>query len=104
VNIVYDSQWGSGYNAFVYIKNESSSNINGWTLTFTFNNGETLTDFWRVQSSSQSGSTVTASASSGHYNGTINAGQTIDAKYQVSHNGTYAIPTNITLNGQACTS
>jgi endo-1,4-beta-xylanase len=100
---VYDSQWGNGYNAKVYITNLGSSTISGWTLNLTVNNGEQVSSFWRVQSFSQSGNVITAAAGSGHYNGTIGAGQTIDAKYQVSHNGTYALPTNPTLNGQACT-
>ena len=102
VTFVYDSEWNSGYNAEVFITNNGTMAINGWTLTFTFNNGETFTDFWRVQNSSQSGAIVTASAGSGHYNGTINPGETTDVKYQVSHNGTYGLPTGVTLNGQPC--
>jgi len=102
VTFAYDSEWGDGYTAEVFITNNGTTAINGWTLTFTFNHEEVLDNFWRVQNAGQVGAVVTAFAGSGHYNGTINAGQTTDVKYQVSHNGTYSFPTGVTLNGQSC--
>jgi|GEM_PF-5438292 len=104
ISVVYDTEWNDGYTAEIFISNTGNTAIDGWTLSFTFNNGETLDNFWRVQSSSQAGNVVTASAGSSHYNGDIAAGATIDVKYQVDHSGSYAIPTNFTLNGQACSS
>jgi chitodextrinase len=40
------SQWGTGFTAEIAVQNISSSTINGWTVTFTFPAGQTITNLW----------------------------------------------------------
>lgn len=68
------AQWPGGFGASISITNTGSTAINGWTLKFTFPNGQTVTQGWNG-SFSQQGSTVTITNLS--YNATIPAGATL---------------------------
>ena len=45
VNYNITSDWGSGFVADVAIKNEGDP-INGWTLSWTFPDGQQITNLW----------------------------------------------------------
>jgi hypothetical protein len=92
--------WTGGFQGDVLIANTSGSAISGWTLKWTFANGQTISQLWNG-TVSQSGSAVTVTPAS--YNSTIAAGGNADVGFLASWNGTNAKPTAFTLNGTACT-
>ncbi|HZO72454.1 MAG TPA: endo-1,4-beta-xylanase [Ktedonobacteraceae bacterium] len=97
------NQWNTGFTATVNITNTGSTAINGWTLVFSFPNGQTLQPSPWNGTFSQSGSTVTITNLS--YNATIPAGGTLSSPpgFNANWSGTNAPPTAFTLNGSACT-
>jgi endoglucanase len=98
------SQWNNGFTADVKITNNGSSAIQGWTLAWSFANGQQITGSWNA-TVSQSGANVTASNPASNWNGTIGAnGGSASFGFQATHTGTNAVPTSFTLNGVACNS
>ncbi len=102
VDYTISSQWGGGFGAAIAIVNNGSTAITNWTLTWTFANGQTVTQLWNGIES-QSGANVTVTNEP--YNGSIPAGGTLNG---IGFNGSWnnvtnAIPTAISLNGTACT-
>jgi cellulose 1,4-beta-cellobiosidase len=94
------SSWNTGLSANVKVTNTGTSALNGWTLKFTFANGQTVTQGWSANWT-QSGSTVTAT--NAPWNGSLAAGGTTDIGFNASHSGTNTAPTSFTLNGVTCT-
>lgn len=94
------SQWSSGFGASVTINNTGTSTINGWTLKWTFPNGQTITQIWNA-SDTQSGGNVTATNVS--YNGTIAPGSNTNFGFNGSWSGSNTNPSAFTLNGVSCT-
>src|SRR5581483_8405578 len=68
IHYAITNQWSGGFGASVTIMNTGSTAINGWTLTWTFANGQAITQLWNGNST-QSGSNV--SVTNAPYNGTI---------------------------------
>src|SRR5699024_1769966 len=69
------NSWNTGFTASVRVTNTGTAALSGWTLGFTFANGQTVTQGWSAEWS-QSGSAVTAKNAA--WNGTLGAGQTVD--------------------------
>src|SRR4051794_11411218 len=67
VNYAVSSQWQGGFGASVSLTNLGDA-LNGWTLTWSFGAGQTVTQAWNA-SVTQSGSAVTAKNVS--YNGAV---------------------------------
>jgi cellulase/cellobiase CelA1 len=100
VTYVISSDWGSGANADVTIKNNASTVVNGWTLAFTFPGNQTITNLWNG-TYTQSGAAV--SVKDAGYNGTIGAnGGTTSFGFGMTYSGVNEKPTAFTLNGIAC--
>ena len=93
------NQWTGGFGASVTINNTGNTPINSWTLTWTFANGQTITQIWNA-TDTQSGSTVAATNVS--YDGTIAPGGNASFGFNGSWNGSNASPTAFTLNGNPC--
>jgi len=75
--------------------------MNGWTLTWKFANGQTVTSLWNG-TATQSGANVTVTNM--NYNGNIAAGATLTG---IGFNGTWngttnAVPTSFAINGATC--
>jgi hypothetical protein len=100
VQYAITNQWPGGFGASVTITNTGSTTINGWTLTWSFANGQTITQIWSGNYT-QSGSNVSVSNLS--YNGTIAPGGNTNFGFNGSWNGSNASPTAFSLNGTACT-
>src|SRR5512147_760538 len=97
------NQWNTGFTADVKITNNTSAAIQGWTLTWSFANGQQITNVWNA-TVTQSGANVTASNPAGHWNGTIGAnGGSVTFGFQATHTGVNNTPTDFTLNGAVCT-
>lgn len=101
VHYAITNQWPGGFGASLTITNTGSTAINGWSLGFSFPNGQTITQLWNG-SYTQSGSAVTITNVS--YNASIPAGQALSSSpgFNGSWNGTNTAPSAFTLNGQAC--
>jgi len=95
------NQWTPGFQVSLSIDNTSTTGINGWTLGWTFPNGQTLTQLWNG-TATQSGTAVTVKNL--NYNASIPAGGSYkDVGFTGTWSGTNGIPTAFTLNGASCT-
>jgi cellulase/cellobiase CelA1 len=92
--------WPGGFQADVKVTNTGTAALNGWTLRWTFANGQTITQLWSG-SVTQSAAAVTVTNAS--YNGSLGAGATANFGFLANWNGTNAVPTAFTLNNAACT-
>lgn len=72
-HVVYtiNSQWPGGFGVGITLENTGTTNWTSWTLTWTFANGQSVTQLWNG-AETQSGAKVTVSNLS--YNGSIAAG------------------------------
>jgi poly(hydroxyalkanoate) depolymerase family esterase len=86
VQIVND--WGSGWQGDVAVTAGANA-INGWTLTWTWPGGQSISSHWNAQVST-SGSAVTAGDVG--WNGAVAAGQTRTAAWGFIGTGTAASP------------
>ena len=95
------NSWSGGFEVALSIGNTGTTAISSWTLTWTFANGQEVTQFWNGNES-QSGANVTVTNMS--YNGTIAAGGTYTASgFNGSwNNKTNAVPTSFAINGTVC--
>ena len=93
------NSWNNGFTASVKVTNTGSAALSGWSLQFTFANGQTVQQGWSADWS-QSGSTVTAANAA--WNGTLAAGGSVDIGFNGAHSGTNNAPTSFTLNGATC--
>ena len=93
--------WSGGFEVALSLGNTGTTAISSWTLTWTFANGQKVTQFWNGNES-QSGANVTVTNMS--YNGTIAAGGSYTAAgFNGSwNNQTNAVPTSFAINGTVC--
>jgi hypothetical protein len=101
VHYAITNQWPGGFAASFTITNTGSTAINGWSLQFSFANGQQIAQGWNG-TFSQSGSTVTITNSS--YNASIAAGSALSSEpgFNGTWNGTNTAPTAFTLNSTTC--
>ncbi|GFJ88257.1 rhamnogalacturonan lyase [Phytohabitans rumicis] len=100
VDYAISSQWAGGFGANVSITNLGDP-INGWTLTWAYTAGQTVTQAWNA-TVTQSGSQVTATNVS--YNGAIATNASVAFGFNGSwNNSTNPVPASFTLNGTVCT-
>ncbi|MBO4271075.1 cellulose-binding domain-containing protein, partial [Microbispora triticiradicis] len=99
VTYTVSSEWPGGFNASVNVNNLGDP-INGWSLTWAFPAGQTITQLWNG-SYTQSGSQVTVTNVS--YNGAIPSGGSTEFGFNGSFSGSNPKPTSFALNGVACT-
>jgi hypothetical protein len=95
------SQWTGGFEGALTINNTGATALSSWVLTWTFANGQTITQLWNGVET-QSGANVTVKNES--YNGSIPPGGSyngvgFDATW---NNLTNAPPASFALNGTVC--
>ena len=73
--------------------------ISGWTVTWTFASGQTVTQMWSATPTT-SGSSVTARNVS--YNGSLPTNGSVTFGFQATFSGTNQRPAEIRLNDTAC--
>ncbi|MFZ6028613.1 MAG: glycoside hydrolase family 44 protein, partial [Chloroflexota bacterium] len=96
------NSWNSGFTANIKITNNGASPIQGWTLAYSYANGQQVTSAWNA-TVTQSGANVTASNPTSHWNGNIPAnGGSVSFGVQGTHSGTNTNPTTFVLNGVTC--
>jgi hypothetical protein len=101
VGYTITNQWPGGFGASITIDNTGTTALSNWTLTWSFANGQTVTQLWNGNVA-QSGSKVTVTNMS--YNGSIPAGGSYTG---VGFNGSWnnttnAVPTSFAVNGTTC--
>ena len=101
VTYTVSSQWPGGFGAAITLNNTGTSALSNWTLTWTFANGQTITQLWNGNET-QSGANVTVTNES--YNGSIPAGGSYSG---MGFNGTWnsttnATPASFAINGVTC--
>ncbi|MEO3813543.1 cellulose binding domain-containing protein [Sphaerisporangium sp. B11E5] len=87
------NSWQGGFQGEVTVRNNGTSAITGWTVAWTFANGQTITQIWSG-THTQSGASV--SVRNVAYNGNVGAGATASFGFNGSWNGTNAVPSPIT--------
>jgi hypothetical protein len=102
-HIVYsiNNQWPGGFGVVIAIDNTGTTALTNWTLTWTFANGQTVTQLWNGNLA-QGGSVVKVTNMS--YNGSIPAGSSYTG---LGFNGSWnnitnAVPTSFAVNGVTC--
>jgi endo-1,4-beta-xylanase len=86
------NSWQGGFGASVTVRNGSSAR-SSWTVSWTFANGQTITQLWNG-AVSQSGSTVTVTNLS--YNGALGANASTMFGFNGTWNGTNSVPSSVT--------
>ncbi|KJK45177.1 hypothetical protein UK23_27000 [Lentzea aerocolonigenes] len=94
-----EGQWPGGFKGGVTIKNTGRAAINGWTLGWSFGDGQTVQQMWNA-SSSQRGAAV--SATGAFYVATIAPGGEVSLGFLGSMRDRNTAPRSFTLNGTAC--
>ncbi|MFC7484995.1 pectate lyase [Luedemannella flava] len=94
------SQWPGGFGGNVSVTNLGDA-LNGWTLTWSFTAGQTVTQAWNA-TVTQSGSAVTATNVA--YNGALATNASASFGFNGSwNNSSNPVPSSFALNGTTCT-
>lgn len=99
VTYTVNGQWNSGFTGDVRIRNTGASVVDGWTLGFTFPNGQKVASGW-AGTWTQTGANVTVTDAG--WNKGIAAGATVALGFNGTWTGANAIPSAFTLNGVTC--
>ncbi len=104
VDYTITPQSSSTFGATIKIINNGSTSLSGWSLTWSFANGQTVASSWDG-TVSQSGANVTVGEQAGQTWEDIPAGGSYTGfGFNGTWNGTTnAVPTGFSLNGTACT-
>jgi cellulose 1,4-beta-cellobiosidase len=92
------NQWPGGFQGEITIANSGAA-INGWTLAWSFPNGQTIYQLWNG-SYTQSGANVSVTNLS--WNAGIPTNGSVNFGFLANWNGTNNAPAAFTLNGAAC--
>ncbi|MEU7887243.1 cellulose binding domain-containing protein [Microbispora bryophytorum] len=99
VTYTITNQWQGGFQGDVTIANTGSAAVGGWRLTWSFPNGQQISQAWNG-AYSQSGSAVTVTDAG--WNAAIPAGGTAAFGFIASQSGANGEPTAFALNGMPC--
>lgn len=100
VGYTITNQWQGGFSVALNIQNTGTTNISSWKLTWSFANGQTVTQLWNG-TVSQSGPNVTVNNLS--YNGSIPAGSSYNGVgFNGAWSGSNSVPTSFAVNGTTC--
>jgi cellulose 1,4-beta-cellobiosidase len=102
--VTYTQTWvgGNGFGANIAIMNTGPAITNGWTLVFSFPNGQRLQNGWPVSFTQPANSAQVTVASNAQWNQSIGSGQTFTVGFNGTFSGTNNNPTQFTLNGTVC--
>jgi len=90
------NQWGGGFTGAIRITNNGNSAINGWNVSWTYNDGSQISNGWNAQLTGDNPYT----ASDMGWNGTIQPGQSIEFGFQgTKGSDTASIPA---VSGSVC--
>lgn len=94
------STWAGGFGANVTIADTGTNPVNGWSLAWTFPDGQTVTQIWSATATTAG---AKATATDAGYNAAIPAdGGSTYFGFNATWSSTNNPPTAFTLNGTAC--
>ncbi|GGY42442.1 cellulose binding domain-containing protein [Streptomyces djakartensis] len=93
------SQWPGGFQGEVQLTNTGTAPWTGWSLTWSFSDGQKLTRAWNAEAA-QSGTTVTAKNVG--WNGNVATGSSVSFGFTASWSGTNTKPTAFRLGERSC--
>lgn len=94
------NEWNTGFGAAVTIRNPGTETITGWELTWTFADGQRITQLWNGVPS-QTGAAV--SVRNVDWNRTIPVGGSVQFGFNGSKAAANRAPVDFAVNGTACT-
>ncbi|MFF7790746.1 cellulose binding domain-containing protein [Streptomyces sp. NPDC007991] len=94
------SQWPGGFQADVQLANTGTAAWNGWSLGWSFADGQKLNQAWNAEAS-QSGPAVTVKNVG--WNAGVAAGSSVSFGFTADASGTNTKPTAFKLGDQSCT-
>ncbi|MEV5436818.1 cellulose binding domain-containing protein [Streptomyces sp. NPDC052682] len=94
------NQWSGGFQADVQLSNTGSSAWNGWSLSWSFADGQKVSQLWNGEFT-QSGAAVTVKNTG--WNATVAAGSSVSFGFTGSTSGTNTKPAAFKLGDQNCT-
>ncbi|MEU2054266.1 cellulose binding domain-containing protein [Streptomyces bungoensis] len=94
------NQWAGGFQADVQLTNSGAADWSGWSLGWTFADGQRITQLWNADHS-QSGASVTAKNVG--WNGTVAAGSSVGFGFTGTWSGSNTKPASFELGDQSCT-
>ncbi|MFI1422020.1 cellulose binding domain-containing protein [Streptomyces sp. NPDC020731] len=94
------NQWTDGFQADVQLTNTGSATWNGWSLTWSFADGQKISQLWNA-SHTQSGPAVTVR--NADWNGTVAAGSSASFGFTASRSAANTGPTAFKLGEETCT-
>ncbi|WP_402467459.1 glycoside hydrolase family 6 protein [Isoptericola aurantiacus] len=93
------NSWNTGFTGSFVVTNDSDAAVSDWELTFTFADGQQITQIWSAQAA-QSGSAVTITPAA--WSSTIAPGGSVSFGFNGSHSGTNTAPDDFALDGVSC--
>jgi mannan endo-1,4-beta-mannosidase len=93
-------EWQGGFQGEITIRNTGTAAVSGWTLGFSFANGQTVSNMWGG-TPTQTGGAVSVTPAS--YTSTIPAAGSVTVGFIGTKGATNTAPTAFTLSGSACT-
>ncbi|HRI11896.1 MAG TPA: cellulose binding domain-containing protein [Verrucomicrobiota bacterium] len=87
------SNWGTGFTGEATLKNTSTRNLSGWTVTFDF--PHRITTLWDAELVSRDGNRYTIRNAA--WNSSLKAGTSVKFGFNAEPGGTIKQPTNLTL-------
>src|SRR5690349_2330521 len=102
--VTYTKSWegGNGFGANIVITNIGPAITNGWTLLFSFPNGQRLQNGWPVSFSQPANSAQVTVASNADWNKSIASGGNFTVGFNGTFSGANNAPASFTLNGTVC--
>jgi hypothetical protein len=94
------SQWAGNFRALVTIRNDASPTVNGWTLRWSFPNGQQIVTIWQTGQVTMTGAMV--AVQNAPSNAVIAPGASVEFGFIGSWTGVNNRPTAFTLNGTGC--
>jgi mannan endo-1,4-beta-mannosidase len=94
-------EWPGGFQGELVIRNTGTTPLSGWSLAFTFADGQTVTNMWGGTATQNAGAVTVSPAS---YTSTIPAAGSVTVGFTGSKGATNTAPTSFRLNGAVCAS
>ncbi|GGQ19671.1 xyloglucanase [Streptomyces griseomycini] len=100
VTYTITNQWSDGFQAEVRVTNTGAEAWNGWTLNWSFADGQRISQLWNG-AHTQSGPSVAVRNTD--WNGTVAAGSSAGFGFTASRSAANTEPTAFELGGRTCT-
>ncbi|ONK16241.1 endo-1,4-beta-xylanase [Streptomyces sp. MP131-18] len=92
-------EWPGGFEGRATVTNTSAEPVDGWSLAWTFAQGQRLNQWWNGTASQSGGAVTVASA---EWNGRLAAGGSATFGFLGTWAGANPSPVSFTLNGSSC--